>query len=321
VERRALPPRLIGLHLLDPRDIDERRRVDRVPEILLRPFTRPARPTRLLPARPDPTATAVAPLPVAAPARAEPLPRPTEADGLAADRAPLGGTPERFGRGLVRGTEDLKSFTFLRLLDRFHARPPAASDPLQATREDLEREDRNRHFHDRAKRAVTSLLRHAVEETDLIGPIVLGIERLPQNGIQAIESVVEDVAGDEDALDLGELRLGTMGGSLRSPSQMVALRYSLGLLRADVYPTQARIRLSQQVAGFRIALRGNLDYGDAGPEARIEVVRRLGGQWRFRLTAGTGVGFNTIPVFTAASGGEEPSGIRSGTVAFFERRF
>ncbi|MGH7151498.1 MAG: hypothetical protein ACREIU_12410, partial [Planctomycetota bacterium] len=230
-----------------------------------------------------------------------------------------GDTLERIGRGMARDEGAGRNFALLRLVDRYHRASPDAGDPLAITQQDLEVEERTRFLDSRAKKTVRSRLREALEETELIGPVLGGAERLPQTGIEVLETVVDGVTGDES--NFGELRLRTRGGLFRSPSRMLSLHYSVGALKADFYPTQAKVRVARSIAGFRVSLQGNVDYADPSPTARIEVTRRMGRDWRLRLSAGSGVGQSTLPLFTAWPGEGEDSDSRRGAVAFFERRF
>ncbi|MCI0588097.1 MAG: hypothetical protein L0323_14790 [Planctomycetes bacterium] len=230
-----------------------------------------------------------------------------------------GDTLERIGRGMARDDGAGRNFALLRLLDRYHRSAPDAADPLAITEQDLDVEARTRFLDSRAKKTVRSRLREALEETELIGPVLGGAERLPQTGIEVLETVVDGVTGDES--NFGELRLRMKGGLFRSPSRMLSLHYSAGPLKADFYPTQAKVRVARSIAGFRVSLQGDVDYADPSPTARIEVTRRLGREWRLRLSAGSGVGQTTLPLFTTWPGEGEDSDSRRGAVAFFERRF
>jgi len=306
---------VLGLHLLEA---DEPYRVRPAPRVHPRaveppPATRTAPELR----RPDPAApSAVGPPSPPAPLLERSL-FPTEYEWAEGP----GDTLERFGRGMARDRGTLSKFSFLRLLDRFHRCAPNASDPLQLTREDAEQDERTRSLYSRTKREISGRLRDAVEETELVGPVVREAQRLPQSGIDVLETVVGGVAGEEEGLHLGEVRLRTHGGLLRPPSRMLSLRYSLGPLDADFFPTRARVRIVHPIAGFRVSVHGEIDYGESRPTARLEVTRRVGREWRVRLSGGTGVGYYTVPVFSPWSDGESDSVSRNGVVAYFERRF
>ncbi len=306
---------LLGLHLIDADRPD-------------RPRSTPAAsPRELAPPPIFRTAAPLRPESVAAPgpedAAALPEPAPLLDRSLFPNeyewpKAP-GDTLERIGRGMARDDGAGRNFALLRLLDRYHRSAPDAGDSLAITEQDLDVEERTRFLDSRAKKTVRSRLREALEETELIGPVLGGAERLPQTGIEVLETVVDGVTGDES--NFGELRLRTRGGLFRSPSRMLSLHYSAGPLKADFYPTQAKVRVARSIAGFRVSLQGDVDYADPSPTARIEVTRRLGREWRLRVSAGSGVGQSTLPLFTTWPGEAEESATRRGAVAFFERRF
>ncbi|HET6201187.1 MAG TPA: hypothetical protein VFI25_00130 [Planctomycetota bacterium] len=308
---------VLGLHLID---VDEPSRERPVPGVA--PRTLPL-PPRIRTGSP-PGRDAAAPLP-SADAPPSPAPSPSIDRSLFPseyDRRPgPADTLERIGRGMARDEDARSNFAFLRLLDRFHLPAPDADDPLSLAAGEEDLEERTRFLHARAKGTVTARLRDAVDETDLVGPVVRGAEHLPQSGIDVLETVVEEVTGGAHETDLGELRFRARGGLMRSPSRMVSLHYSGGPLDADFFPTRAKVRIGRSIGGFRFALRGEVDYADPRPSGRVEVTRRVGSDWRIRVTAGTGVGSATIPLFTSWPGDGGDSDARRGVVAFFERRF
>ena len=307
----------LGLHLLDLTGPDAPRRDARVAGVAARPLS-PA-PTRVsVPASP--------PTPSPSPTTAPPsllvsIERPRADEALRNYDSSGGETLTRFGRGFSREFDGLENFGFLRLLDRFHTPPPGALDPLGATRQDPELEERTRFFRARGKQVVISSLRGAFEEANPLGPVVTAAERLPQVGLEVLEAAVETVTGEEEGVDFGELRFRARGGLLTPPSHFLSLHYVFGALKADFFPTEANVRVSRDLGAFRLTLRGGIDYFDPAPSGRVEIVRRVGQEWRLRVTAGTGVGFYTLPVFTAWPGDLGTTENRRGLTAFVERRF
>jgi len=321
-------PRL-GLHLLDDLPPDEPRRADvgERGEWLRHPWSPqassripfPAPETLPLEDR-EPGADEApgrTPSPIALPTRTErPEPERFSPENVPEPRDAI----SRFGRAYADSFDGLDKFAFRSFLDRFTPPTPGPVDPLALVppiESDLEA---SVFLASRLRRVFTAPLHEGLEGAAQIEPVVEGFEVIPQEGLSAVGTVVGALSGDEEGPDLGKLRLRTRGGLLNAPSRFVSLYYKFGMLRAELYPTRAKLRIARRIGDVRVALRGEYHFTEGTPEAKFEVSRTFGKAWRFQAVAGHGVGFFSVPFFSSPPGLEETdSGI--GGMALLEYRF
>jgi hypothetical protein len=330
---RAFPEPRLGLHLLDALPTDEPRRNEdqALLEWLRHPWSSSPAPRLPFPAPtpsvPDPGASqprqglSEIPLAVAPAGRAStlsegPEPSPFSPETFPEPRDAI----SRFGRGYADAFDGLDKFEFLSFLDRFSPPTPGPEDALGLVPPIEPNFETSAFLASRLRRVFTSPLHEGFEEATRTDRVVEGIEDIPQGGLAAVETVVGVLSGEEEGLDLGELRLRTRGGLLSSPSRFVSLSYKFGFLRAELYPTRAKIRLARRFGDFRVSLRGGYHFTEGIPEAKLEISRTFGKSWRFRAIAGHGVDFFTAALLTSPPGLEEGSpGI--GGLALLEYRF